>query len=451
MAAPGRRPASIGGRCELVIERRDREGSVRPVPDDERDRKDSLMAKLTKTKMPGIFRRHAKGCNGRGRCECSYVLVWEHRGKQHSETFRTAQEAREAQGARKAGERRPTSKVLFGDYFAEWIESYAGRTARGFSETTRPEYRRPIETYALPKWATWKLAEVEPADVRELFGSMRRAAQTTSQIKKLRAALSAMFATAVDDGLLRSNPCQGVRIPAGQGGEEPEDDRAKALNRKELGLLLAALPEDWRLFFEFLTATGLRISEAVGLTWEHTDLGERPHVKVREQIYEGRRKRLKSNAGRRDVPLSDGMAARLLAHRRDSYKGPKAPVFPSRTGTPLSPGNVYRRVLSPAAISVGFAEEVVSKSGKPRARSTVAFHAFRHTCASLLFEEGRNVKQVADWLGHADPGFTLRTYVHLLDAGLGGGLEIDSQVKAGSRSGQGNVRKQPQAEIQSNL
>jgi integrase len=26
---------------------------------------------------------------------------------------------------------------------------------------------------------------------------------------------------------------------------------------------------------------------------------------------------------------------------------------------------------------------------------------------------------VADWLGHADPGFTLRMYVHLLDDGLG--------------------------------
>jgi hypothetical protein len=45
-------------------------------------------------------------------------------------------------------------------------------------------------------------------------------------------------------------------------------------------------------------------------------------------------------------------------------------------------------------------------------------------------------------LGHADPGFTLRTYVHLLDAGLGGGLEIDTgsglgqgQVKVGSRKG----------------
>jgi hypothetical protein len=29
------------------------------------------------------------------------------------------------------------------------------------------------------------------------------------------------------------------------------------------------------------------------------------------------------------------------------------------------------------------------------------------------------VKQVAEWLGHADPAFTLRTYVHLLDDGAG--------------------------------
>jgi transcriptional regulator with XRE-family HTH domain len=48
---------------------------------------------------------------------------------------------------------------------------------------------------------------------------------------------------------------------------------------------------------------------------------------------------------------------------------------------------------------------------------------------------------IADWLGHADPGFTLRTYVHLPDAGLGGGLEIDAQVKPWSRPGQGTTRK----------
>ncbi len=381
------------------------------------------MAKLTKTSTPGIFRRHKQGCDGMGRCECSYVVVWRHRGKQVTETFPTFAEAREAKGQRQTGDRRPTSKIGFADYFTEWIDSYAGRTARGFSETTRPEYRRPIEAHALPRWGTWKLAEVEPADVRELFGSMRKAERSTSQIKKLRAALSALFATAVDDGLLRSNPVQGVRVPTAT-CEEPEDDRAKALTREELGILLAGVPDAWRLFFEFLAVTGLRISEVVGLTWEHLDLGDLggdPHVQVREQIYEGQRKRLKSNAGKRDVPLSPAFAARLLAHRRDSYKGPEAPVFPSAAGTALRPSNIHRRVLAPAREAVGL--------------PWATFHSFRHTCASLLFERGRNPKQVAVWLGHADAGFTLRTYVHLLDDGVGAGLDLPAQVNAGSTRG----------------
>ncbi len=301
-----------------------------------------MAAKLTKTSTPGIFRRHVKGCDGQGRCECAYVVVWRHRRRQHKETFRTYAEAREAQGDRKAGDRRPTSKISFADYFAEWIDSYAGRTARGFSETTRPEYRRPIEAHAIPKWGTWRLSDVEPADVRELFGKMRQDGASTSAIRKLRAALSAMFATAVEDGLLRSNPCQGVRIPAGR-SEEPAEDRAKALTREELRLLLAALPEDWRLFFELLAVTGLRIGEAIGLIWERLELGERPHIQVREQVYRGERRRLKSQDGQRDVPLAEGMARKLLAHRRDSYKGPRAPVFATATGGELNPSNVAGR------------------------------------------------------------------------------------------------------------
>jgi hypothetical protein len=50
------------------------------------------------------------------------------------------------------------------------------------------------------------------------------------------------------------------------------------------------------------------------------------------------------------------------------------------------------------------------------------------TCASLLFEAGKDVKQVQEWLGHADPGFTLRTYVHLMDDGLGDADFLDRAV-----------------------
>jgi integrase len=61
----------------------------------------------------------------------------------------------------------------------------------------------------------------------------------------------------------------------------------------------------------------------------------------------------------------------------------------------------------------------------------VTFHTFRHTCASLLFEAGRNVSQVAEWLGHADPAYTLRRYVHLLDAGLGDADFLDAELGDG--------------------
>ncbi len=390
-----------------------------------------MPAKLEKTKTPGIYKRGSR-----------YVITWEHRGRQHKESFRTLAEAREAKGRRHAGERRPMSRVDFGTYFEGWIKAYAGRTNRGFSETTRPEYERPIRAHALPGWKSWKLAEVEPADVRELFSDLRKEGCSTSQIRKLRAALSVMFATAVEDALRPSNPVQGVRVPAGPDDGEPSEEKAKALTRAELGILLARIPLDWRLFFEFLTHTGLRISEAFGLRWEHLDLGEDPKVKVREQFYRGKRRKLKSGAGKRDLPLSPGMTARLLAHRRDAYKGPKTPVFASTTGTELIRGKLAERVLTPAAIAAGFKTEVIVEDEdgeeKTQVKPTVTFHTFRHTCASLLFEADRNIKQVQEWLGHADPGFTLRTYVHLMDAGVGDAAFFDVAVKA--QSGKGVAR-----------
>ena len=99
-------------------------------------------------------------------------------------------------------------------------------------------------------------------------------------------------------------------------------------------------------------------------------------------------------------------------------------MFASVSGTELNRPNVASRVLKPAAKAAGLVLE--DRNGKPTA--WVSFHTFRHTCASLLFDAGKNVKQVQEWLGHADPGFTLRTYVHLLDDGLGGADFFDEVV-----------------------
>lgn len=43
-------------------------------------------------------------------------------------------------------------------------------------------------------------------------------------------------------------------------------------------------------------------------------------------------------------------------------------------------------------------------------------HALRHYYASVLLEGGVSIKALSEYLGHADPGFTLRTYTHLMPA-----------------------------------
>lgn len=43
-------------------------------------------------------------------------------------------------------------------------------------------------------------------------------------------------------------------------------------------------------------------------------------------------------------------------------------------------------------------------------------HALRHFYASVLLDAGESVRALASYLGHADPGFTLRVYTHLMPA-----------------------------------
>jgi len=121
------------------------------------------------------------------------------------------------------------------------------------------------------------------------------------------------------------------------------------------------------------------------------------------------------------VPLAPNLVERLRALKA----GPDDPVFASKTGTRLNKDNVRNRYIKPAAEEVG--------------APWCGWHTLRHTCASILFDEGRNVVQVQRWLGHHKPSFTIDTYIHLLDDDLGAPL---GAIR--STSGQRNVRKQPQ-------
>ena len=362
-----------------------------------------MAAPMEKTRHPGIYKRGSR-----------YVVVWRHKGRQHKSFHPTLAEAREAKGQRQGGDRRPVTRQSFEDYVHEWLDGYRGRTSRGLSNRTRNGYRSALVDRAVPFFRSYKLAEVEPPDVRRFIAQLEAEGLAPSSIRKEVAPLRAMFATAFEDGAIRSNPTAGVRINGRRGDEEEE--HAKALTSEELGRLLAELPQEWRLFFEFLAHTGLRVSEAIGLTWEDVEFGENPRLRLRRQYCRGEWQRLKSRYSRRDVPLSTGMARKLWVSRRGQRDAD--PVFATRNRKLIREENLRRRVLQPAA----------KRAGVP----WVGFHALRHTCASLLFARGKNPKQVQEWLGHHKASFTLDTYIHLIDGRQERPDFLDDAVKVGN-------------------
>lgn len=368
-----------------------------------------MAAPMVKTKHPGIYKRGSR-----------YVVTWRHRGVQHKESFRTLAEAREGQGERRKPENRAVaSRQWFEDYATVWLDTFTGRTARGIASTSLADYRRSMETYAIPFFRRYKLGEIEPPDIKRFAKSLSDGGLKASSVRKNLVPLKSMMASAVEDGTLKHNPTIGVRISASQ-DEHDEEPTAKAMTREELRLVLAALPKQWRPFFEVLAGSGVRISEALGLTWGDVDLGVVPRVSLRWQWYRGTRRRLKSTYSRRTVPLPPRVATMLRERRAAIYTGDdEAPVFATRTGKPLAARNV-RRVLDSATDELGL--------------GWVSFHTFRHTYASILFAEGKNAKQVQTLLGHHDPGFTLSVYVHLMDDGVGDVDFLDDVLTGGGNA-----------------
>lgn len=365
-----------------------------------------MAARMEKTKTPGVYRRGGR-----------YVVVWQHKGRQRKESFRNLAEAREAQGKRRQhGEKRPPTRQTFEEYAGEWLGTYTGRTNRGRpGSLTSADYRRSVERAVKFFGSRRRLADVEPPDVRAYVRELEGEGMAPSSVRKRLAPLKAMFATAVEDGALPRDPTRAVRVSGRRSDGEVEEQHAHAMTRERLAHFLSAVPEEWRLFFELLAHSGLRISEQIGLDCGDVLFGDRPRLRVERQHCKGETRGLKYES-RREVPLSPGMARRLWVHTEGGKRQNDAPLFPNTRGGRLSESNLRYRVLDRARQRVDL--------------PWVTFHTFRHTCASLLFEAGKDVKQVSEWLGHADAAFTLRTYVHLMDAGLGEAEFLDEAVGA---------------------
>lgn len=311
------------------------------------------------------------------------------------------------------------SSVALHAFLDEWIDRYQGTGRRGFREETREEYRALLKRYAKRHFSSRvKLHQIRPQDISAFVAWLvkqpngRGGRLSDKSVRNALNPLSAALRTARREGLVAHDPTTDAQLPHRPRVQDDDDD-VRHLEVAQLHLFLTLVHPDHRLLIRFTAETGLRASEVIGLDVRHLGLdGNRPVVRVRQRARAGQVGALKSRYARRDVPLSPSLVNEL----RSACRGVKGslPLFRSLTGSRLDRDNVRNRIIRPAA----------EEAGVP----WVGWHTLRHTCASLLFHQGRNVVQVQRWLGHHSPSFTLDCYVHLLEEGVGDPLDLSLPV-----------------------
>jgi integrase len=165
---------------------------------------------------------------------------------------------------------------------------------------------------------------------------------------------------------------------------------------------------------------GMRQGEIFGIGIDDVDFTngwlhvQRQVKRVQSQLVFG----LPKNDKDRRVPLPHSVGAVLLA-----YKGEFAPVSVTLpwedpasdelVTVPLIFTTPRRNAINRSDFNSKSWHPALTATGIARGRAT-GMHALRHFYASALFDAGETIRALATYLGHADPGFTLRIYTHLM-------------------------------------
>ena len=286
-----------------------------------------------------------------------------------------------------------------------WYELYSRPNIR---EATQERYWNHIRYHIIPEIGKLKLTKLTSRDIQKMYNNVRDHGRvpkgpndkrdrtlTASYIISLHRMLKMCLERAVKEELLLRNPCDNVVLPKNDKKEikilKPEHMKAYLAEAERRGVL--------SIFFLEL-CSGLRKGELVALLWSDLDV-KRGTISVSKQAV-----RVKGGGVKVTTPKTatsirvesipkEAVDMLIEEHR----KHPGSPyMFPSPvTGEMYYPDTI-------AAIHT----KILKTLGLEHTR----FHALRHTFATMALQNGVDIRTVSGMLGHADPGFTLRTYTH---------------------------------------
>ena len=299
---------------------------------------------------------------------------------------------------------------------AWWLEFAESDSSPG----TKRVYRERLDQQIIPSLGGLRCREVTIGVVQRFLTSVKHN-HGPSLTKTVRTVLSNVCKFAARHDAMKLNPVRETSTIS----VKPKKGVAKALNVEEIKQLRALLTYDDRAvsrdlldLVDVMAATGLRIGEALALTWDAIDL-EAGTIEVRGTVIRIKGEGLvikpepKTEAGYRTLVLPSWCTRLLKARwaRSDLSRGELRLVFPSAVGTLRDPSNVDHH-LKDAFVWVGLPD--------------ITSHIFRKTVATLMDKAGLSARAGADQLGHAQVSMTQNTYFgrKVSDTGAAGVLEV---------------------------
>ncbi|NLA72378.1 MAG: site-specific integrase [Clostridiales bacterium] len=298
----------------------------------------------------------------------------------------------------------------FTDCIIEWLDMSELRV----DPVTYQGYKSAVDRHILPFFEkkNLRLIDVKRKDIQDFINEKHKNGRldgkgglSAKSIKIFKTMLNSALREAVKDEYIVRNPCEFVVLP------QQNKFRPSFYNGKQAEELLEKTKDDV-LYPIILIALlyGLRRSEIVGLKWDSIDF-ENDTLTVNhtvsgvtEMVYKDK---TKSCASYRTFPLIPNVKNILLdikrkerentllfgsCYNRNSY------IFKWENGNPYRPDFITRRF-----------SKLLKQNDLPHIR----FHDLRHSCASYLVAKGYTLKDIQEWMGHADISPTANIYAHL--------------------------------------
>jgi integrase len=328
-------------------------------------------------------------------------------------------------------------RVTFGDLATHYEEHELGdqaEAAKPKAYTTVIRSKGILKNCLIPRWGKEVAVSIAPLEIEKWLRALRREKGLAyPTLHKVRQVMSLVYKHSQRWGLIPRNedssPLRFVRC------QTTSDYESMTIAPEQALAVTRELPELEKTLVLLTTATGLRISEALGLRWDDVDFAGK-QIHIRRSWTAGEFGKPKTKASKAVVPMHEILAGFMQTWREQTpYAKDTDWVFPSFKldgRQPRLSGMIVTDYLRPAAAKAGvLSSKMKIRNGKRTMvitdDRTFGFHALRHSLATFLVAKDVDPKTVQAVLRHANVTTTLQLYAKSVD---GKRLEAQRQVLA---------------------